>query len=152
MTMKQLAAVLLLAACAVLAACGSGSGSNAGNVNGSWTASLSEANNQTYGSLGLSMVVNNDGTLTVSNLTITAPSPCFNSAGSTATGSFSLMGNFNGNVTGQFSMTVQSGSAGAGNTLALTGTANGNTISGTWKVTGDFGCTGNGTFTMTRAQ
>jgi len=148
--MKQFSAILLLAVCAALAACGSGSGSNAGNVNGTWTASLSEANNQTYGSLGLSMVTNTDGTLTVTNLTITAPSPCFNSSGSTATGSFSLTGNFSGSVTGQFSMTVQSGSASAGNTLTLSGTANGNTISGTWKVTGQFGCTGNGTFTMTK--
>jgi hypothetical protein len=150
MTMKRLAAVLLLAACAVLTACGSGSSSSAGNINGNWTASLSEVNNQTYGSLGLNMVVNNGGTLSVTNLTITAPSPCFNSQGSTATGSFALTGNFSGNVTGAFNMTVQSGTAQAGNTMTLTGTANGNTITGTWKVTGQFGCTGNGTFTMTK--
>jgi hypothetical protein len=52
-------------------------------------------------------------------------------------------------VNGKFGMTVESGSP-AGNTLALSGTANGNTISGTWALTGSGGCTGNGAFTMTK--
>jgi hypothetical protein len=46
-------------------------------------------------------------------------------------------------------MNVQSGSP-SGNTLALAGTTSGNTISGTWTLTGSSGCTGNGTFTMTK--
>jgi hypothetical protein len=32
--------------------------------------------------------------------------------------------------------------------LTLIGTVNGNTISGTWNLTGSTGCTGNGTFTL----
>jgi hypothetical protein len=36
-----------------------------------------------------------------------------------------------GNVTGEFQFSVMSGSP-SGNTLTLSGTANGNTISGTW--------------------
>jgi hypothetical protein len=57
------------------------------------------------------------------------------------------MGNFNGNMTGSFGMTVNS--ATPGNSLKLTGTANGNTITGNWTLFGA-GCTGTGTFTMTR--
>ena len=75
-------------------------------------------------------------------------SPCF-SSGNTESGSFTLGGDFNGNVKGQFGMTVQSGTP-SGNTLALTGTVNGNTITGNWTLTGSSGCAGNGTFTMTK--
>jgi hypothetical protein len=32
----------------------------------------------------------------------------------------------------------------------LSGTANGNTISGTWSLTGGAGCTGSGNFIMTK--
>ncbi len=147
--MKQFAALVLLAACAILVGCGGSNSVNPATINGAWTATLTDSNNQAYGSLDLSMVTNGGGALTVTNLTITAPSPCFVS-GQTATGSFSLMGNFNGNVTGTFALTVQSGTP-AGNIMSLSGKANGNTISGSWKLTGGFGCTGNGLFIMTRA-
>jgi len=92
--------------------------------------------------------VNGDGSLSVSNFSFSTNSPCFVS-GETESGSFTLSGNFNGTVNGKFGFTVQSGSP-AGNNLMLSGTANGNTISGTWSVTGSSGCTGNGTFTMTK--
>jgi hypothetical protein len=147
--MKHFAALALLAACAVLVGCGGSNSANPATINGNWTASLTEAN-QAYGTLGLSMVTNSDGTLTVSNLTITAPSPCFE-GGTTATGSFTLSGNFNGNVTGTFGLVVKSEGS-ATDTLTLNGSANGNMISGTWTLNGQFpGCTsGNGTFKMTR--
>jgi hypothetical protein len=64
-------------------------------------------------------------------------------------GAFTLNGNFNGQVNGAFSMTVQSGSP-AGNKLTLTGTVHGNSITGQWVLTGSSGCTGTGTFTMTK--
>ena len=39
----------------------------------------------------------------------------------------------------------------SGNSLKLNGTvANGNTITGTWTLTGSSGCAGSGTFTMTK--
>lgn len=139
---------MTLAAVAMVA-CGSSS-SNPTTINGVWNATLTEANNQSYGSLGLSLVVNNDGTLSVTNLTITSPSPCFGSA-NTASGSFTVSGNLNGNTSGSLSLTVTSGSP-AGNTLKLSGMETGNTISGTWTLGGTYpGCSGNGTFTMTRA-
>jgi hypothetical protein len=149
--MKQFAALMLLGVCAILVGCGGSNSANPATINGNWNASLTEANNQAYGSLGLSMVTNSDGTLTVTNLTITAPSPCFE-GGTTATGSFGLSGNFNGNVTGTFGLVVKSVGS-ATDTLTLSGSANGNTITGTWTLNGQFpGCTsGNGSFTMTMA-
>jgi len=64
-------------------------------------------------------------------------------------GSFTLGGNFNGNASGKFGMTVQS-SMPTGNSLTLSGAVSGNTISGTWTLTGSSGCTGSGSFTMTK--
>jgi hypothetical protein len=146
--MKQFSIVTLLAVSLVLVGCGSHSSSNPANINGTWNAMLTDTNNQTFFSFGTALTVQGDGTLAVATFTITSASPCFVS-GQTESGSFALTGNFNGNVTGKFGFVVQSGSP-AGNVLTLSGTANGNTISGTWSLTGGFGCTGSGAFTMNR--
>jgi len=143
--MKQFAAVVLLVAGLAMVGCGSKDGSPA-NINGMWNASLIDINNATIFTFGTSLVVNGDGSLSISNFNFTSSSPCFVS-GETESGSFTLSGNFNGNVTGKFQFAVLSGTP-AGNTLTLSGTANGNTISGTWSLSGS-GCTGTGTFTMT---
>jgi hypothetical protein len=145
--MKWFAAVFVVFICAALIGCGSNS-SNASNVNGTWNATLASGGNTTVFSFGSSLHVNGDGSLTVSNFQFTTNSPCFVS-GETESGSFTLSGNFNGAVNGKFGMSVLSGNP-SGNTLALSGTANGNTITGTWTLTGSGGCTGNGTFTMTK--
>lgn len=142
--MKRVAVISVFAIGLVLAGCGSNS-SNAANINGTWNAQLTGTGALSF---GLAMVVNGDGSLSVSNFKFTSNSPCFVS-GETTTGSFALMGNFNGNMTGQFNFQVQSGSP-SGNTLSLTGAATGNTITGTWKLTGSSGCSGTGTFTMTK--
>lgn len=128
---------------------GCGSSSHPGNINGTWNASLVDSNNgQTSFNFGTSLLVNGDGTLSITNFQFSSNSSCFVD-GETETGSFTLSGNFNGQVSGKFGFTVQSNSP-ANNTLTLSGTANGNTISGTWTLTGGVGCTGNGSFTMTR--
>lgn len=145
--MKWFAAVFVVFICTALIGCGS-NGSNASNVNGTWNATLASGGNTTVFSFGTSLHANGDGSLTVSNFQFTTNSPCFVS-GETESGSFTLNGNFNGNVNGKFGMSVLSGNP-SGNTLALSGTANGNTITGTWTLTGSGGCTGNGTFTMTK--
>lgn len=145
--MKRLAAALVVFICMALIGCGSNS-SNASNINGTWNATLTSGGNATVFSFGTSLHSNSDGSLTVSNFQFTTNSPCFVS-GETETGSFTLSGNFNGNVNGKFGMTVQSGNP-SGNTLTLDGAANGNTISGTWQLAGSGGCTGNGTFSMTK--
>jgi len=144
--MKWFAAVLLLLISLALIGCGSNS--NASNINGNWNATLISGGNSTAFTFGTSLMVNGDGSLSISNFSFTTSSPCFVS-GETESGSFTLTGNFNGMVNGKFGYAVQSGSP-TGNALTLSGTANGNTISGTWTLTGSSGCTGSGTFTMTK--
>ena len=135
----------LVAMLLTLVGCGSNN-SKQGNINGTWTAVLSDTNF----SFGTALVVNSDGTLSVSQFSFsTNGQPCFVS-GETESGSFALTGDFNGNVTGQFGFNVVSGYP-SGNTLTLTGTANGNNIAGNWSLTGSAGCTGSGTFTMTKS-
>lgn len=147
--MKQLLVAMLLAAAVTLLGCSSNNNStNPANINGTWNATLTDTNNATVLSFGTALLVNGDGTLNVTSFNLTTNSACF-ASGETETGSFTLAGNTNGNVSGKFGFVVVSGTP-AGNTLTLTGTvSNGNTISGTWILTGT-GCTGTGNFTMTK--
>jgi len=144
--MKRFLAALVVFVGMTLIGCGSKSSNS--NINGTWNATLVSGGNATVFAFGTSLQANSDGSLTVSNFQFTTNSPCFVS-GESESGSFTLSGNFNGAVNGKFGLSVQSGNP-SGNTLALSGTANGNTISGTWTLTGSGGCTGNGTFTMTK--
>jgi hypothetical protein len=149
--MKQFAVAMLVVGLALLGMTFVGCGSNSSdpaNINGTWDASLIDANNSAIFDFGTSLVVDGDGSLSITNFNFSTNSPCFVS-GETEAGSFTLSGNFNGQVTGTFKFAVESGSP-TGNTLALSGSANGNTISGTWSLTGGTGCTGSGKFTMTK--
>jgi hypothetical protein len=147
--MKQLAIALLASFALCLTACGGGS-SNSGNINGNWRATLTNTDNSPAFGFATSFTQNSGSDVTVTNLSFTTKSSCFSSGG-TQTGSFALSGDFNGNVAGSFGMTIKSGTP-SGNTLTLQGTVKNNTISGTWTLTGvTAGCTGAGTFTMTRA-
>jgi hypothetical protein len=145
--MKKLGIAALLAMGLTLIGCG-GNSNTPGNINGNWNATLTDTGNATVLSFGTSLFVNNDNTLSVSNFSFSTNSSCFVS-GETESGSFVLSGNFNGNVTGKFQFNVMSGSP-SGNALTLSGTATGNTISGTWSLTGGASCTGSGNFTMTK--
>ena len=145
-----LAALLVFASGLVLVGCGTNNHSNPANFNGTWNATLLDINNTTVFTFGTSLVVNGNGSLTISNFQFNSNSPCFVS-GETESGSFALMGNFNGQVNGRFGFTILSGSP-VGNTLTLSGAANGNTVSGTWALTGGSGCTGSGSFRMVRGQ
>jgi hypothetical protein len=140
--MKKLAMAWLVAMVLTLVGCGSND--TKGNISGTWTAVLSDASF----SFGTSVAVNNDGTLSVSQFSFSTNGPCFVS-GETESGSFAFTGDFSGNVRGHFDYKVVSGSP-SGNTLTLTGTANGNTIAGNWSLAGGnpTGCQGSGTFTM----
>jgi hypothetical protein len=145
--MKQFAVAAVLLVGLTLVGCGSSS--NPANINGNWNATLmSNGNNTPVFTFGTSLAVNADGSLNVTNFKFTTNSSCFVS-GETESGSFTLSGNFSGQVNGSFGMTVTSGTP-AGNTLSLTGTVSGKTISGNWTLTGGTGCTGSGTFTMTK--
>ena len=144
--MKIMLASLLVWGIALIG-CGTSS-KNGGNINGNWTATLMDTQNTQVFAFKTSIVESTNGSLSISNFGFNTNSPCFVS-GETESGSFSLSGDFNGNVAGKFGMNVQSGSPG-GNNLTLSGTAAGSTITGTWSLTGSSGCTGNGTFTMSR--
>jgi hypothetical protein len=145
--MKILATTVVLGLGLALVGCGASSKS--GNINGNWTASLTDTNGTQMLAFSTSLMgTGSAGTLTVNNFHFSTNSGCFVS-GETESGTFALSGDFNGNVSGQFGMSVLSGSPG-GNTLTLTGTVSGNTISGTWTLAGGAGCSGSGKFTMTR--
>lgn len=145
--MKQFAVLVLL--CVGMALGGCGSSSNSTDINGNWNATLLSNGNTTSFAFGTTLHVNGDGSVSVSNFKFTTTSPCFGS-GTTETGGFTLSGNFNGQTSGAFTMSVQSANP-SGNTLTLTGTDHGNTISGNWTLTGSSGCAGTGTFTMNKA-
>lgn len=145
--MKQFAVAVLLAVSLTLIGCGSSS--NPANINGTWNATLLDTNNATVFTFGTSLTAMGNGSLDVTNFQFTTNSSCFVS-GETESGNFSLTGNFNGQVSGSFGMTVQSGSP-PGNTLALNGTVAGNTISGKWNLNGGTGCTGSGNFVMNKS-
>jgi hypothetical protein len=148
--MKKFAVGVLLSAGLVLAGCGSGN-NNSGNVNGNWTAALTDSNNNPVFAFSTSLVATgSNGSLTISNLTFSTNDPSCSITEATETGSFMLSGNFNGNVTGKFLFNITSGN-GNNADLSLTGTANGGAISGTWAlVGGTVSCTGSGNFTMTK--
>ena len=144
--MQKLAVGIVWAVGLILVGCGSSN--NSQNINGNWGATLMDANSNPTLSFSTSITQMSNGSLSITNLHFSTNSPCFVS-GETATGSFSLGGNFNGNVSGSFGMNVQSGSPG-GNNLAMNGTVTGSAIAGNWNLTGSSGCAGSGHFTMTR--
>src|ERR1700690_2676169 len=146
--MKQFGIAIVVALGLLLSACGGGSPSTAGTVTGSWTATLTNADTTPAFAFTTSLTQGNTTTVvTGTNLTFTNSTQCFTSGG-TQTGSFVLSANLNSsNITGAFQLTIVSGTP-PGNTLTLTGTVTNNTIAGTWILTG--GCTGSGTFTMTK--
>jgi len=147
--MKQFGITAVLTLSLILLACGGGSSSNSPTVSGNWSATLTSADG-TPAFAFTSSLTQGSGTamVTGTNLTFTTSTDCFTSGG-TETGSFVLSGNFNGNMTGAFQLTITSGTP-VGNTLALLGTVNNNAITGTWTLTGNGGCTGSGTFTFTK--
>ena len=145
--MRKLAVALCLGMGLILVGCGSDKSS--GNINGNWTATLTDGSGgQAFAFTTALVATGSSGTLTVNSFHFSSTSPCFVS-GETESGTFALSGDFSGNVSGQFGMSVLSGAPG-GNTLTLTGTVNGGTISGTWVLAGSVGCGGSGRFTMSR--
>ncbi len=147
MNMKKIGLSLIISLGLILSACGGGNSS--GNINGNWAATLSDPNNNTGPDFAFTTTFtqSSGSNVNVVNLAFTTKDSCFGTSG-TETGSFGLAGDFNGNVTGTFAMTIQSATP-SGNTLTLNGTVNNGTISGTWTLTGT-GCTGAGTFTMNK--
>jgi hypothetical protein len=150
--MRYYKLVALLALGLLLTACGSSNGSNTNSsINGNWTATLLDTNGKPVFNFTTALASSGSAGLVISNFKFTTSSPCFG-ASPTESGGFSLGGNFNGNVSGSLTMTIQSGSGASGNNLlSLQGTVHNNTVSGTWTLTGTgAGCTGSGNFSMNK--
>jgi hypothetical protein len=144
--MKKFTAIALLGMSLILSSCGSNTHAT-GNINGLWSAALSSSGTATF-SFMTNLTVNADGSLGSSSFSLNLNNtPCTFPA-TTESGSFSITGNFNGQVSGTFHYVILSTGAEV-NTLTLDGTVSGGQITGTWTVTGaTASCTGNGTFTM----
>jgi len=148
--MKKAGTILVLGTVLLLAACGN-SGSS-GNINGNWTAALTNAgaSGSPAFAFNVTLLQTAGSSLSITNLHFTTTSLCFG-PGAIATGGFTLSGTLNGVTSGGFQMTIQSASGVGGNDLTLQGTVQNNTITGTWTLTGGTsGCTGSGSFTMNK--
>jgi hypothetical protein len=141
----------LLGLALVLGGCGNSNSTNStsGNVNGNWTATLSNPDSTPAFAFTTGFTQMSGSSVSVTKFTFATSSPCFVS-GETATASFVVSGNFSGSAMGAFQLTVKSGNP-SGDTLTLQGTVTNNTITGTWTLVGiSSGCTGSGNFTATK--
>ena len=146
--MKRSAIAILVTLLSALVACG-GSNSNMDNVNGNWSAALTDTSAGMQFAFTTNLTQGSGNNLNIVNFKFTTEGSCFTTP-TTQTGSFVLAGNFNGKVTGQFQMTVSTQFPSDNNVLTLNGEVSGNAITGTWTLAGGSGCTGGGAFTMNR--
>jgi hypothetical protein len=149
--MKWSVGAFVVALLILLGACGAGIGNSNNNsgVNGNWTADLSDPSGNLVFAFTTTFQQNSDNSITGSNLVFATP--CFGQ-GATEIGEVGASGKSSGNVNVAFALNIQSGAPVAGgNNLSMQGALNNNTITGTWVLTGvTSGCTGSGSFTMTR--
>jgi hypothetical protein len=144
--MNKIVAVMLLGISMILSSCGSNSHAT-GNINGQWEATLSNSSSNVL-AFNTTLTVNADGSLGTTSFDLNLNSTPCTFPTTTESGSFTISGNFNGQVSGSFNYVVTSTGAQV-NTLTLHGTVSGGQITGTWTVTGaTANCTGNGSFTM----
>lgn len=134
--MRRIFLPVVILAVMILTSCGS---STSHNTNGQCIGSLVNENQTPENQFRATFAQGTGSTFTVSNFDFLPAAPCFTTMAETAT----LSG-------GSFQMTIKTlFPAAENNVLTLQGTpeSNGN-FSGTRTVTGQTGCTGNGTFTM----
>jgi hypothetical protein len=147
--MKQAVVIVAVVFSLVLSGCGGMNSSNSGNINGNWTATLNNSSGAPTLAFTTSFTQGSGSNLNVVNFSFTTSGQCFADRSVTETGSFGLSGNFNGQVSGSFGMTIAATGGSDDGTLTLDGTVSNGRITGTWTLTGTAtGCTGNGSFTM----
>jgi hypothetical protein len=145
--MRKFTAFALLAVSLALSGCGAGSHAN-GNINGLWSATLSNSTLANDFIFMTNLTVNADGSLGTTSFNLTLNNTPCTFTTTTESGSFTIEGNFNGQVSGKFQYLIMSTGVEV-NTLTLNGTVQNGQIMGTWSVSGAVGtCTGSGTFTM----
>src|ERR1700690_1493642 len=104
---KQLAMIVLLALGFTMSGCGSVYGRpGSGNINGTWAVALTNTDGSPAYTFSTTFTQGSGSTLNITNFTFTSTGPCFAGYQTSETGSFGLMGNFNGNVTGTFDMAI----------------------------------------------
>jgi len=144
--MKKIIALAFLSVTLILSGCGSGSHAT-GNINGLWSATLSNSTVNDFIFM-TKLTVNADGSLGTTSFNITLNGTPCTFPTTTESGSFTITGNFNGQVSGKFHYVIMSSGVEV-NTLTLDVTVSGGQIAGTWTVTGaTANCSGFGTFTM----
>lgn len=150
--MKYAWGILLLALLALSVACANNNNSNDNvNVSGNWSAALLDANGNQEFSFTTSLVQQSNNGVSGESLTFTTNSACFVDGG-TETGALTLNGNTSGVTSAGLQLNITSSGSSAGNTLTLNGTYQNNNVTGTWTLNGGLGCTGNGTFSMTKVS
>lgn len=143
--MKRLLPMLTLALLLMATGCGTW------NVTGHWRATLTGKDASPSFVISMRLHDNQDGSVTVTELNFTNPTPCFPEGSTTGSGTLTINFVFGGTSTGTLALLIQSSSTDS--KLAMDGTID--TIEdkgkGTWTLIGSTpGCTGVGTFTMHR--
>jgi hypothetical protein len=143
--MNKIKAIAVACASLALASCGN----SPQNLDGFWIADVRSSDNSLAFTFNANLAQGNGNNVNVSNLSITPSEPCF-ASGVSVSATFSSMGSANGLQTVSFAMKVSTMSASAvNNVLTLQGTRNSDgSISGTWALTGQTSCSGDGTFRM----
>ena|SRR5947209_1008342 len=132
----------------ILEACGSGSSPR--NINGFYLGQISDASTPVlYISTNLAQASGSAVDITGFGIGSLGSFPACFSTTTTQTATFTASGHSNGFVTGAFQMTVATAFPGTDNVLTLSGNRTGDgTISGTWVMTGQSGCSDSGAFTL----
>jgi len=145
--MTKFITMALLSMGLILAGCGSGSHAT-GNIDGTWSATLSNSTLANDFIFMTHLTVNADDSLGTTSFSLTLDSTPCDFTTTTESGSFTISGNFNGQVSGKFHYVVMSTGTEV-NTLTLDGMVSGGQITGNWTVSGaTANCTGSGKFTM----
>ena len=145
MKLARLAFLFLLAS--ILMSCGSSPKPQA--IDGAWRANLQDANSSTAYTFTVVFSQSAAASLDILDFHFVPSALCFpSSTGQSAT--FSATGHSKGFETGPFTMNVSTAfGTMTENVLALNGTRNSDgTISGTWTLTGQTGCSGGGNYSM----
>lgn len=135
----------------VLAGCDSASNADSRGVDGKWTANLANPDGSPAFAFSTNFADASKGSFAITHLTFSSAALCFASQTTAQAASTDVAGSLNGHIAGTFAMTISTSSL-TPNTLHLQGGMIGNTITGTWKLTGAPGCAGNGTFTLNKSE
>ncbi len=91
--------ILLLLPALGATGCGNSNGSNSGNINGTWTANLTNPDNSPAFAFTTDFTQQSGSSISITSFKFTTSGSCFTTP-TTETGSFGLSGTFNGTVTG----------------------------------------------------